>query len=497
MRKILAATAASLGLVLLLAGCVPPEADPDAEETGPQIDLATMVDPTWSLEGLPIGSVAVGDGYGATYMESNAGDLAIAVFNAETGAPVWQDSASPGAVTPGIQITANLVEFEGASYVTYLKPRGESQWQELVVANIATGEKMRLANPSYPADELTRVWANSRPTECADGKDVCFLGYLRETEDQTAFRAVLGNAVVVPDPDLTLSASSRMLGDRVYSTNSRPPAGTELLGYGAGGATVWEKPYTEVFGAGYSSDAGWAWYDGGEGDVIMGYGSDFAAPSDAYPKTFSMLGNSFVGLDRATGETVWTVPEFYPSCAATSGSFSYDDEIIAGCRIIAGEQVVADAASEAVMTGLEMEIVGVNVTTGEIEWTIAGAGDTSNYFAASGAFAGSGKIRAMLLDGEVALVDLADGTSSPLPDDAQMACSYDRGDFTTAAITAGEAKDQPFSSGERQVPCGADRALSEGQQFSVGALELSAVDAENGFGIISGPNGLYGYALAG
>jgi hypothetical protein len=300
----------ALALLLTLTGCTADAAAPtggntqtaESETDATVRELETEAIPAWTVDASVVGQPAAADGVVLAYTKASSGALQIVAWDSATGEQLWADTAVTGAVTPGVMVTARIVEDGDTHHAVYLRPGDEEGWQDIVLADLATGTPIALPD--------NRVWATSRPATCADGEDVCFTGYKQSAYDagSVSYRFAASGGEISQDGDIVLPASARLLGNRVYSTNSRAPGGTELLGASAGGQTLWERTYEDVFGVGASSDGGWAWDDEDPAELMLGAGYviDAAArQTDSF--TTDATQRRVVALDPQTGETVWSI----------------------------------------------------------------------------------------------------------------------------------------------------------------------------------------------
>jgi hypothetical protein len=482
---------AALALLVTLTGCTPEAATPAPESDSETTirELETDATPDWTIDASVVGKPVAADGVILAYTKASSGSLQIAAWDSTTGEALWADTAVTGAVTPGVQVSANIVEDGDKNLAVYLRPGNEEGWQDLVLADLATGAPVALTG--------NRVWATSRPRACADDRDICFTGYQDGAVDDGImnYRFAASGGDITRDGDIVLPASARLLGNRVYATNARAPGGTELLGASAGGRTLWERTYADVFGDGASSDGGWGWADAHDAKVMVGVGyvvdaderADGSSTSDATQRRV-------VGLDPETGETRWSI-DGADFCDLSVREEERVDGKYTLCVYNAGTTTVAEKADgtgyESIRTDFDVDLIGVDDFTGDVNWTLPLGGDRFNGDNTRTTFASSSAEQVMLIDGESVVVNIVTGdriTSSP---ESSYACSAEREPLL--APSPGETETSRFSAGSDYEGCDASGTVTDG--FSVGAVRMIGVDAGNGTVVVTAPGNLLGFSL--
>ena len=305
-------------------------------------------------------------------------------------------------------------------------------------------------------------------------------------------RVDLASARFVDEPAPPLPDNARFLGEHVYSTLDREPAGIEILGFASAGGTVWQRPYTDVFGAGYTSDGGWSWMDDDE-SVLVGEGHPYRPGAvQQYALTESVM----VGLDAATGETLWKASGADQHCQAASLPHSQISSVVPVCLYGSGTVTMdrsdLDDASLTI-TGVDATLAGLDRSTGVPVWRIPLGGDPSNVGSWISKFRSNLAVRPLVVDGTVTLVDVLTGHTAELPDDAVLACETERDFFSTSE--ADGITRYPYSGGFGVFACDADRVDLETNALSPGALEMGGIDAGDGWFVVDGLDSLSAYRL--
>jgi hypothetical protein len=485
-----------VGLVAILAltGCSAAAPEDSASTDSATPDFSTIVDPTWTVPADLVGDPVVSDGHIASYVVADTGALNIVVWDAATGDELWRDIAVPGSVPSGLRIDAVGVGVNGVPHVTYLSPVADrDDWQRVVVAELASGTQLNLTNDV--------VWASDRPRACADESDICFTGWIESDPeaDLRVFRIDAANGTVLPDTDVVLPANSRQLSERVFSTNARPPEGVEEVGFSADGEIRWQMPYTEIFGAGYSSDAGWNWGERYESDdIIVGMGQfrDSAVADDSV-QNLDLSQRKTVGVDTASGDVRWTV-DGADTCVASNVPTTLLDDVVPLCRVNSGTRVIdasVDGANPVnTTTDLDVDLIGIDPTSGQIMWTLPLGGSQTNIDSSAGSFALRLSLRPLDVGDDKFLVDALTGETSPLPADATFACTIERDDFEMTWLSSTERTG--YNAGRDVVPCSADRVTATDEALSAAAILMGGFKTDEGSYIVGTPTGLASYSIA-
>lgn len=484
---------AALVLLVTVTGCTS-GAGPvtESESAATTREFETDATPTWTVDASLVGPPAAADGVVLGYVKASSGALQITAWDATTGDELWSDNAATGAVTPGVVVTSRIIEDGEKHFATYLRPADDRGWQDLVLADLATGTEVALAD--------NRVWATSRPSTCADDADVCFTGWKQSAYESGAlsYRFASTGGDIVPDTDLVLPPSARLLGNHVYSTNSRPPEGTELLGSTSGGRTLWERAYVDVFGAGTSSDGGWAWHEDDATKLLLGTGAVYdAATRDTAEFSIDATQKRTVALDPQSGETVWSI-DGADFCDGDVREAELVDGKRTLCLYRAGSTSIVMTADgtgyESTSTDFDVDLIGVDVASGDIDWTLPLGGEQFNGDSQKLGFASSSAEQVMLVEGVPTVVNVVTGDHTETSIDGTYACSALRDPFLAVfpGSTTGERK--PFGAGADYEACDASGTVTDA--FSTGSVRMIGVDTDNGYAVIAGPGTLLGFAVA-
>lgn len=466
----------------VLAGCTATHVPVDIPPSPSPYVLPATVE--WSTDAQPIGSLSVGATEFVSYVRTATG-LAMASYDLATGKELWRDPADPGRGAQGVSIAAPLVQIGGDSWTAYLAPL-DGDWQTLKVVDARTGMPTGLTSD--------KVWATSRPVACANADGFCFTGYAWSDEVFGARPRRVDPStgklkVVVPTSGEITNV--RFVGEHLYSTNDRSP-GTELLGYLDGGVR-WTRPYAEVFGPGFSSDAGWHWLDDSRRPVIVG------SAADASTYTRAMAGetvvedlttsHAVVGLDPLSGRTQWKV----------SGATLCDwlgrmprpvtATVVTICRFTRGTLTLAKNGETGALKGdfspdLALEISGVEMSSGRVLWSMPLHRDTYNSRTKVPTLTASSDrtLVVMAQTGRRVLIDVATGNVTEPGNEYVIACQAGRADVVV------QGREGTYWAGDYGFACQPDGTSSA--RWTVGAAQDVGESALDGaLRIVAGEKG--------
>jgi hypothetical protein len=471
---------AGIALIALLAGCTGAPGQDSAEETPAEevveeisYDFTTPVEPKWTVPAALLGPVDSADGYLGAYVEGPDRSMQAVVWDAETGQEMWRDIADPAMGTVGIAMAFSVFESNGASYATYLRPTMGTQRTELIIADLATGAVIH---------NVPGVFALSRVSACIDDTMVCGYGDLEGSNARGEIRVDVATGEAGLYSDDTRPAGSRDLSADLYVTHARAAdGGVEKIGFNPDGTTLWEVPYEGVFGVGYSSDAGFAWADQSSGPITgTGYLNDPARYEDA-AYTRDETAQKTIALDPKDGSVVWSLDGVAYCDLATVDV--EDAEVLAYCRANSGVTEVGPFVEGAVRpwttTGFDMDLIGVNVATGEIEWEVPLGTDPANLYARGAVFAmASNQMKLANVDGFVQTIDAVTGATGEPMTEGIVACSIPRERYDTyyPHTTAGE---RAFVAGDGIFPCDITRAPLAQSAYSEGAIRIAGTPVDD------------------
>ena len=265
----------------------------------------------WSARLSPVSQVRMVDGVAVLYITAGR-DLDLVGLDPRTGHELWRRVASPSYITPGVSIDVapvgakqDLVAFfapnhAGASYPLYA---------DLVVLDPSTGQDVQ---------RLSGRYFKSTPDRCGAGhRDVCVMA----TPGGVPFQDVTVNLArgTVRPAALQLPGGARFLSDEVVDLGDRDP---ETIAGVVNGKLAWRREVGDLFPAGSSSDKGWNFELDEKSGIVWG---SIAGPSRVEPgNPMHLLARdeskvSLIGLDRATGKTVWEKPGMSSLCVFSWG----------------------------------------------------------------------------------------------------------------------------------------------------------------------------------
>lgn len=472
--------------VAALAACAP--------GTGP-IDLTARVQPDWTVDAALVGAPAAAHGVVVSYVDSGVDALQIVAWAADSGTELWRDSAGFGSIPRYGVASAEIVDVDGAPAVAYLQddPVDDRGWQRVVVADLETGQ--------HRDDGTLVLDAVTLPGECDDAGGVCLRGRTIEEWESRAqlLRVDLAAGRLAVEHGPSLPRDARFLGEHVYATLDRAPEGDELIGYAGEGVVLWERPYTEVFAPGYSSDGGWSWLDDDSATTIIGTGVPYESATRNDPVTTYDLGERMiVGLDPDTGDTRWSVSGADRWCDAADTEPTLVTTVIPACVFASGTTTI-DRTDPDYPTlsgrGIEARIVGLDAATGEERWSVDAGSDPSVARDWESSFTSRLAVRPVTIDGSVVMVDVLTGRTSDPPSGAGFACSTERTPFSAHRPGDEESEPDQYSGGFGVYPCDGRRDHAD-DGFSSGALAMAATEAGGGWSVVGGSDGLSGYRVA-
>ena len=500
MLKAVSSCVVAVLLFVTLVACAPGvPAVPDAPSKTPVTvwpGLTARIQPTWTVTANLVGATAVSEGVVVSYVNGGEDTLQVVAWDVASGAELWRDAASFGSIPQNADGSATLVDIDGVQLVVYLQDDAteDSGRQLVIAADLHTGSH-------WDGGNLV-VDATSLPADCADSAGICLHGRIlvSPNDSDQPVRVDPTTKQLEVEEGESSRPNARSLGGEIYSTLDRAPDGIEMLGYGAPEASVWERPYTDVFGSGYSSDRGGYWLDvrgdvGRDFAVGVGYPTDPAA-SDAQTATFDMRKNIIVGLDPASGRTVWKVTAADRGCDAVRIDSSLVTTVIPVCMFASG-LVIADRSNPEHTTvtssTVDARIVGLDSATGDELWSID-AGSDPALLRNSTRFVSWLAVRPIRIDKTLWMVDVLSGEKTAIPNGAGFACEYERNPFTVHIPGPTVTQTVRYSTGMGVVACDSDRTeIPDG--FSPGALEMAAIDAGGGLSIVAGRDSLLGFRL--
>ncbi len=301
----------------------------------------------------PLGQpVAAGSGV-VLYTETNTVAY-ITVLDGATGAVRWRRPASVGGEAPGVTLNPAVV----AGTVVYLQPdEFYPAMGNVVVADAMTGVAA-FTSELYDISE--------RPRECAG--HVCFRAWVNGVV--TALTMDIGTGAVTPDPDAAIG-DSRRIGTAGLESITEPDKPERIARQGAVGAN-WDRPMSDVFGAGYSSDFGWSFRYFADINVFVG-----AVGYDPKGTDANAIGRSrkLWGIDGATGAVLWSADGAENWCLVDAAGASDDDALHAiRCQWGAAATVGADHK----LGSGAVSIQGFDPATGRPTWTVPLADQTGH-----------------------------------------------------------------------------------------------------------------------
>ena len=476
---------ALVGLVGAIAACTPGT---------PALDLITRVQPGWSVAANLVGSPDTAEGVVVSYVNGGEDNLEVVAWDTESGDELWRDAASLGSIPRYSIASARILEIDGAHLVVYVQmnPDDDRGWQRVVVAELETGKH------TDPGTLL--VNATSLPGGCDGEEGICLNGTpIEHWEDPSRrLRVDLSENRLVTEEGTAAPTNTRYLGGNVYSTSDPEPGNVEMLGYGTEEGTDWERPYSEVFAPGYSSDGGWSWFDDDTLSTVVGTGYSYDPSTDDDAIQIHDHRTDFVvGLDRESGRTEWKVSGADRMCDAVDIEWSLVTTVIPVCMYAGGtttiDRTIPDRPTIA-SDDVEARLVGLDAETGDELWSIDAGSDPSLIRNWTRMFASHLAVRPVMLKGTLSMVNVLTGEVSVPSDDAGFACQSERPLFSAYWPGSTAAEPDQYMTGAGVFSCDSDRyETTDG--FTPGALKMAATNAGEGWFVVAGRDRLSGFYL--
>ncbi|MGF3054669.1 hypothetical protein ACQUSY_12035 [Microbacterium sp. YY-03] len=466
---------AVLGTTALRSGCVGGAPQAESESAPP---AAEPVPIAWQTDELDLMSSPVGAGdVVLSIVSTQRNTLHLIAFDLETGEERWRQRVLVGTTAPGVDISVSTLEKDGKTLVAALiplRPDPWNGWGTAAVLDAATGENLT-------PDMHDQAFAGSRPSAC--GEAFCIVGWPGEggeTAVEFAFSPGSTSFVVAPpQPGSGYLEGGRFLGGYISASW---PNGVETLSYGADGAIVWQRPYEEVFGPGTSSNAGWAWDDAQDWAVAIGIGyphtpRDISQPADIVR---DMTDARAVGVQTSTGATEWTL-EGLQWCAGVGRTRTDESEIAVLCRWNSGTRFShwdGQSTSNVKYENVDIDMVGVNSTTGEILWELPLGSDPSNYDERldTGVPRVQGDSIVAKVDGELSAVDRETGKVTPVDSQTPILCHGPEGEKKSVSSAWNNGEPFLYSQSDRLQLCDLDGKHKTDALPTTETFELAGID---------------------
>lgn len=305
--------------------------------------------------------VAIGGRF-VVYAASN-GSLRVAALNAQTGATVWSDSASPSQTAPGEE--PELVIVNGA--IVYFHPvRGTVS--DVAARDPASGRVLWHSQPGI---------FNGWPFPCpGDTTDVCVTGYTSVNQSASVLVRLNGHTgTTLGDTTLTVG---RSIGVGLYDDQHGP----EVLQAISGSSLSWARPLASIFTVPGASST-WGWNI--DRDTLAGlFVGEVGTRPLVYTKTRVITNLAAVmtaGFRISNGATVWRDPglayfcTFLPCPGSSPAGYLNGTTGTAGSTVGVGIAATGTAtvtetkpASVVLSAGSKIELEGFAPATGRILW---------------------------------------------------------------------------------------------------------------------------------
>ena len=340
------------------------------------------------------GPVSVGNRAVVIYVDSTR-NLHLAGIDPVSGKVVWQYPYSATGVTPGVALYPSAI----GNMVMDVSPAGKPKnpLVRLSGINATTGEVVWRSQGSFiPTDA---------PSPCAQGKYFCIPGY---NEDGST-------SLLLIDPTTgtgqgLLNGPFREMGTDLYQTDASKPT---LEQVSPGGTEAWQTSVASLFGPAFSPDYGWviiqtAALDIGSFEpIVKGNGYDVS-------------NEKTMGIELATGDPVWSLNAEY-DCG---GSLFFVTSQVA-CQYGGVMRKPAIRNKTPSYSGLTIALIGLNASTGSVTWTVPVRNDDAIMNGDGLPFLDDTHAVVTLSDGQRALLNTSNGTTSRLAKGEIFWCEKD------------------------------------------------------------------------
>ncbi|MBS1906081.1 MAG: PQQ-binding-like beta-propeller repeat protein [Actinobacteria bacterium] len=417
------------------------------------------------------------------YVQTSGVSESLIAWDRTTGEELWRAVVLPGRDAPGVAQRVAVITHDGAWRVAYLAPIDADDpprsWMRLAVADVRSGEEIE---PQLKDDP---VWSR-RPATCKQESAFCLEGRHKEgskSDGELILRA--GRLLADEDPRSGFNEDGFLVGRHVsYSYGD-----ATTVRYGVDGAYTWWRSYEEVFGDGTSPTGGWAWHDDDDGLPVIGWGGAAAPEIASYPADdrIDLTAGRTVGLDRRTGETLWT-QEHTDQCAFRDAVLRPNaDGILPLCRYRTGTVVrhfeKPGEIPDLTYDDVDIDLIGVDASSGDVAWTVPLGDEPRNYSyheQPTAPWSDSEQHAVGIVNGERTVIDLGDGTTRRLAPDVDALCAPERSQIELASIFA----DIPYATAKNLVVCDVTGRVKHHAKTSPAALALAGFDLHDDIAMV-------------
>ncbi|MDO5051272.1 MAG: PQQ-binding-like beta-propeller repeat protein [Pseudoclavibacter sp.] len=491
-RRAVSALALACVAAAVLSGC-----SGDPQRTGPGApsldEEAVWNEPNpvaWTSEEELIGPVLVADGVALAYVHTGRGLVGLVARDAATGQELWSAESVTGTDFPErpFRVAANTIE--GRATVAYLAREGSGPSESVpVVVDARSGERIASGQPGR----------HPRPVACDDG--YC-LGALPHATGLRVLRYDPASGRFAPSGREAPGGSGVALGDYTFETAGEDEFDLSV-GYARDGEVLWTRGFREMFGSLLGSFRGAfedSWLDDDERYPIVGTARqiwDVTGVDAEIPYDYAE--HRMGGFDRRTGGTLWTLEGVGP-CPAAAG-LTASGEVVVACRFNSGVHTIQWRNREVVGESYEnfdVELVGVDRTTGEIRWELPIDAKQPDVVTNTGdANTVSHPERPLVhLDGAAHLVDPASGAIRPLPLTGLLCLEpFEWNGDSRVRLLSGWAQGRmwPYTVVRTRSVCTADGSEVPGGGPSTAGLLLAGFKPGGPY-VVAGPEGMIAFA---
>jgi outer membrane protein assembly factor BamB len=365
-------------------------------------------------------------------------DLQLSALDPTTGHVLWDTEISASFIPPVVLLDPVVV---GHTALVLVPADGDARDPNVDIEGVDVG-----SGQVEWRDKQTAIVTDA-PVTCDDGNDFCVAGLGPKSSSTTLAlidpaTGAIETSVAGPARNLGMAPLGSTVKGNLWSTYAIAPT---LIQLSSSGKIEWQQTVAEIFGGTqYNPNFGWDFATGNNVDV----------GSVGYPETggkLSLGDFKTVGLSAANGDIEWSRPGFY-MCGGTLQFLSTD--------VTCDFSGTVTEQRPLQFSGLGLSFQGLDPASGQVVWSQPVADPAAVAEAAPQPFVDGQHFVVQVPSRDWAVLDTADGRTSPVDAGEVFWCEGQPGYKVTAPEGAndnGERTSEPvFSS------CSATGASTKG-----------------------------------
>lgn len=231
-----------------------------------QPDMTALVRPAWTTKLDVIGQPEIAGPVAVVIARTGRQQTELVALNLDDGHERWRRPISPGSLSSYYAFEPDVVRTASGQDRVIVRGvnrtlLGGYSYTPLAVVDPRSGRVVH---------ESGSMSSNEPVAECADGRDLCGVGWAGRAYQPFRWNVSTGN--IAPLPGV---ADARSLGGGMFSTADRP--GEEIFVL-RDGKPAWRTPVADLFGARATSDRAWQ-FDRFDADGVLAGSIGRAFPS--------------------------------------------------------------------------------------------------------------------------------------------------------------------------------------------------------------------------